>query len=599
MNIKCPYCKSETILVKPFKCKSCNIYVNPYIFSKPKVYEKLKAVRERQDLKLKFNNYVKSEIETIFGDSQTLNVRYYQIQGILHFLLLKRFLLGDATGIGKTIQSILAYSYMLEKNNDCKALVVAPKSAIGQWKEEFHKFTTGIEVFPILNKGGPEKRKKSYQEFIDGNYNVLVMNYHLLVRDIELVIDALQSKKDSIELNKFVCFFDEAAAFKTRGSKTWGAVHEICKYSDGNYALTATPIKNKLEEIYSIYKAIHPNLFPGPSGFQNQYCKIKLIPRKGGRGKIPLVTGYKNLKEFRQIIDPYYLGRKIEDIGEQLPDLVFKDIRVEMSAKQTEKYREAITGLIFHDDGEETEVTKLTQITYCQQIVSNLDLLENLSGTSTKEEEFLRLVEEDFDGEKIIAYTRFRSWIDILEKKLLAKNISVLRITGAEDDGDIRELYKRMFLGNKKKIEEQVDFLKEKKKWKKVAKHVQKYIEKDIDPKIILINNAGIEALNLQSARIMILLDIPISYGNYVQLLGRSRRLDSKHSKILVVHLMASLPEKYRFTTIDEKMVKIVRNKKNLNDALFGEAFEFRFEGDMIDQLYKELKADAKSFGKK
>ena len=62
--------------------------------------------------------------------------------------------------------------------------------------------------------------------------------------------------------------------------------------------------------------------------------------------------------------------------------------------------------------------------------------------------------------------------------------------------------------------------------------------------------------------------------------------------------MISTLPSKFRYTSIDEKMVKIVRGKKGLNDILFGEAFEFRFEGDMIDILYKELQQDARKWSK-
>lgn len=587
MDITCPYCKKLTRLIKPFKCKECDTYINPYLFIKPKAYEKLKSIRLKKDLTLKFNQFIKPKIETIFGDQQDLKVRYYQIQGILHFLLMKRFLLGDATGIGKTIQSILAFSYMLDKDESIKALVVAPKSAINQWSEEFKKFTININPLPVISKGGLQKREILYEEFKKNNFHVLIINYHLLVRDFSLIAQTLGPN--------FVCYFDEAAAFKTRGSKTWSAVHEISKLASGAFALTATPIKNKLEEIYSIYKAIYPNLFPGPATFQKQYCKVKLIRKRNGRGKIPLVTGYKNLKEFREIIDPFYLGRKVDDIGEQLPDLTFKDIHVELTKKQVEKYKEALAGLIQLEDGTETEVTKLTSITYCQEIVSNLELIKGLSPESSKEGELYRMLEEDLVDEKVIIHTRFRSWIDIIETELLKRKIPILRITGAEDD-ETRELNKLLFLKNEKKIAEYVQKLKEAKKWKKIPQNVREYVEEGLDPKVIILNKAGIEAINLQSARVMILLDIPISYGDYFQLLGRSRRLDSLHKKILVIHMVAKLPSNYRCTTIDEKMVKIVRSKKSLNDALFGEAFDFRFEGDMLDQLYKELKEDGKNF---
>ena len=586
-KVKCPYCKGVSKLLKPYKCDHCEEYLNPYLFIAPKVYPKLKEIRSRKDLSLKFNKYLRTSVENIFGDEEPLNVRYYQVQGILHMLTMNKLLLGDATGIGKTLQSIGAYTYMYDRDPKTKALIVAPKSALSQWEEEFKKFT--VDINTLIYTGSPTKREQILKDFVEHDFQVLICNYAILVRDKNQILDTLLQPDQ-----KFVTFFDEAAAFKTRGKKTWHAVKEVSEQATGVYALTATPIKNKLEEIYSIYKAIHPNLFPGISTFQNQYCKIKLIPRKGGKGKIPLVTGYKNLKEFRTIIDPYYLGRKVEDIGEQLPELTFKDVNLEMTPKQVEKYREALTGLLTRDEtGEEVEVTKLTQINYCQQIVNNPKLVEGLDGPSAKQDDFIRLVEEDFSEEKIIAYTRFRACIDILEKELKSRQIPVLRVTGSENS-ETRELNRLLFLGNRVKINEYAQQLKDDKKWKKIPKNVQKYVEESIDPKVILLNKAGIEAINLQSARIMAILDTPMSYGDYFQLLGRSRRLNSKNKNILVLHFVSILPKPYKVNSIDQKQIKLVRNKKALNDALFSEAFEFRFEGDMVEDLYKDLIRDAK-----
>jgi len=605
MKVTCPDCGESLELKKPYKCKACKAAINPYLFIKPKVYDKLKKIRSDKSLSLKPSKFLKNKIVDIFGAEEDLNIRYYQVQGIMHLLLMRKMLLGDATGIGKTLQTIAAYTYLLEKDPNLKCLVVAPKSALEQWVKEFGKFTKGITALKVTSKGGPKKRKELYKKFADENYNVMVMNYHLLMNDWEEVLASLRDDpEDLLRSNDFVIVFDEAAAFKTRGSKTWNVVKEVSAEAKTCYALTATPIKNCLEEVFNIYKAIKPDLFPGPSTFMKRYCKTKLVRIPGKRFKLPVITGYKNLDEFRKIIDPYYLGRKVENIGEQLPELTFKDIRVEMNAGQLDKYREILAGLLKNDAGEEKEVTKLTQITYLQELVSNPELLE-IDGKSTKEEEFLRLIEEEFVGEKIIVYTRFRSWIDILEEKILKRNakkddirkIYPLRITGKEND-EQRELNKLLFLGNWKAANDYADELKAKKKWKKVPKHIQKCVEEKLDPNVIIVNKAGVEAVNLQSARIMILLDIPISYGDFIQLLGRGRRLDSKHEKILVTHMMSVLPPKYRYTSIDEKMVKIVRGKKGLNDILFGEAFEFRFEGDMIDILYNELKNDAQKWKK-
>lgn len=68
-----------------------------------KVTEKLKAIRERTDLKLKPTPHLKQTFTDLSGQEKELLIRYYQVQGILHLIFMKRFLLGDDTGLGKCV----------------------------------------------------------------------------------------------------------------------------------------------------------------------------------------------------------------------------------------------------------------------------------------------------------------------------------------------------------------------------------------------------------------------------------------------------------------------------------------------------------------
>ena len=86
--------------------------------------EKLKKIRQRKDLKLRKTKYLKDTFLTFGGDERELKLRYYQVQGVLHLISVKRFILGDGTGLGKTLQSIAALCYLWEKNPDMKVLVL-------------------------------------------------------------------------------------------------------------------------------------------------------------------------------------------------------------------------------------------------------------------------------------------------------------------------------------------------------------------------------------------------------------------------------------------------------------------------------------------
>lgn len=63
---------------------------------------KMADIRSKQDLAIRPTPYLRQEIEE-FGVTYPMNIRYYQIQGIYHLILMNRFLLGDDTGLGKCV----------------------------------------------------------------------------------------------------------------------------------------------------------------------------------------------------------------------------------------------------------------------------------------------------------------------------------------------------------------------------------------------------------------------------------------------------------------------------------------------------------------
>ena len=68
--------------------------------------------------------------------------------------------------------------------------------------------------------------------------------------------------------NKFfhTVFFDEAQAFKNPVTQTAKAVKKI--QADHRFALTGTPMENSLEELWSIFRVVFPELFQGLKGIQ-------------------------------------------------------------------------------------------------------------------------------------------------------------------------------------------------------------------------------------------------------------------------------------------------------------------------------------------
>jgi SNF2 family DNA or RNA helicase len=548
----------------------------------PSIYPKLIELRKSKTAEFKTNKYLKPETK----------LRYYQVVGALHMLLLNRMVLGDACGIGKTIELITTYTFLLDMDSSLKMIVLCPKSATFQWKEEFEKFTIGISCRVIVNEyaglNGYSARMAQYKQFQE---NVLIMGYTPLLDEYEIV-------KTTLGSNYMVCF-DECHAFKGRKTKTFFACQSLAESSQRVYGLSATIIKNSLEEVWSIYAVIVPGLFGNITSFNKMFCEQKLMKlRINGKDRyIPKTTGYKNLTQFKQLIDPYILARKKEDVATELPELISRKVILEMEPDQKELYRKALAGVIYEEKikreffevfdkvraGATDEKTtalynerrekyekyltedgkkrgKLAALVYCQMI-SNGPRLINDPHESSKEIEFERLISEELLTEKILVFTRFKSGIHILESICERCKVQYTKITGDVLTTQERDQARLRF-------------------------------QNDPECRIMFITTAGSASLNLQSAGVIIFYDTPWSYGDLVQTIGRAQRIGSIQEHILLLHLLNK-------GTIDMRVMNRVSKKKGLSDEILGDtakgALVFTENDDTIDGLYQELLEDAEN----
>jgi SNF2 family DNA or RNA helicase len=526
----------------------------------PPVYAKLKQIRERKDLEARPAKYMRDTFTALDGKVHPLKLRYYQIQGVMHLLAMKRFLLGDDTGLGKTLQSIAALAYLWEKFPDQKVVILTSKSAVSQWVGEFQKFTNGVQA--VACKGSPAQRQKIQEKFWKTTGpSVMVMGYRTAVQDFTRLQD----------YGGYVFITDEATAFKNHKTQ----VHQVCRFlsskADRTWALTATLIKNHLVEGWGIYQVVVPGLFGNYNHFLNNYCITRLQQVPGSRRQIPMIVGYRDrdIKAFRDRIDPYFLGRPKFEVASELPPLTTKNIEVGMTPQQEAKYDEALEGLLTVGEKtgttEEKEVTKLTAVTYCQQIVNHPDLI-GCDGDSEKLDALLDLLGPggELEGEKVIVFTRFRKMVDIMMPVLKKAGIRSVRITGAEDE--------------KARKTSQDDFQNPKS-----------------DALVCCITTAASEAINLQAAKALVFYDTPWSAGEYLQLLGRMIRIGSTHDRCLAIHLVTE-------GTIDERVVKVLNQKMGLVEKVLGKRIKGEQDtGITVDKsndlsdLFNALVEDARS----
>lgn len=544
-------------------------------------YKKLLELRKRKDLKLAKNPFLKDNVV----------LRYYQIIGAVHMFMVRRFVLGDATGTGKTIQTITAYLLTLTKEANQKLIIICPSSAMYQWGSELDKFTNGITWQVVesgdirLGKGkanlltGYKSREYLFNKFKLENKHVLIFNYNTLVSDYTPILEKI------IKEGKYTVVFDEATSFKSTKTQTYLYAKKLAEIADRSYALSATIIKNNLKEAFAIFKVVVPGLFLAVEHFEKSYCikeKKQLWKGKGERGKVvSKIIGYKNLDHFRKTIDPYFLGRKKSDVASELPQIISKEIKIKMNKQQQELYDDVVGGFInynkfpqdhaekiqylFKNEGDEEyqyiqeyqnvkKVEKLASLIYLQQICNSPEIL-GFKAASEKEKELIRLLETELAGEKVVIYTRFKKMIYRLEKLIQEElEVKTTRIHGDVENRD-RE-------ANKKEFNESEDC------------------------NIIFINAAAKEAVNLQSSGYLIFYDLPFSYGDFLQIIGRIHRIGSKFENISLIYLLCN-------NSVDEHTYKILSTKKGLFDRVLGDsaegAIKIEEQENVIDTLFGKV----------
>jgi superfamily II DNA or RNA helicase len=185
-------------------------------------------------------------------------LRPYQRDGLawLNFLSDAELggILADDMGLGKTVQ-VLAH-LLSEKQRgrlDLPALVVAPTSLVGNWRDEAARFAPDLRVLVLHGSG----RAARYEAI--GASDLVITTYPLLPRD-----------RDSLCEQRFsLLILDEAQAIKNARSQAAQVVREIP--ARRRLAMTGTPLENHLGELWAQFDAVEPGLLGSESYFTRTY----------------------------------------------------------------------------------------------------------------------------------------------------------------------------------------------------------------------------------------------------------------------------------------------------------------------------------------
>ena len=472
---------------------------------------KLHCFRERDFKELILN--LKEEREWKVPSSLASVLREYQKEGVGWLKTLDQNGLGgilaDDMGLGKTIQviALLTDTYSREKQA-AHTLIICPASLVYNWEQEIQRFAPELKTKLILGSG--TGRKELLEDLPEGGW-VLITSYELFRRD------AVQYGRMKFRYQ----IIDEAQYIKNAATQNARTVKSI--HARTRFALTGTPVENRLSELWSIFDFLMPGFLFTFRRFHQDY-------------EIPIGRGEPEpLKRLRRMTGPFILRRVKEDVLRELPPKIEEVVYTGLEGEQKKLYtawavrlkkrlKEKEGGL-----GEE-RFSILADLLHLRQICCDPRLsFEEYRGPSAKLETCIHLVRQGLEGgHRILLFSQFTSMLELIENRLCQEEIPYLKLTGETSKEERSRLVRRFSEGT--------------------------------EPVFLISLKAGGTGLNLTAADVVIHYDPWWNAAAQNQATDRTHRIGQER-QVTVYQLIAK-------DTVEENMLFLQQSKEKLAGEL-------------------------------
>ena len=504
------------------------VYMDNYI--REKGVENVEIESRLGGLVKKITHPEEAEVELEGNLKEVL--RNYQLTGVKWLKSMAGYsfggILADEMGLGKTIQ-VLAF-IAGEKDRKLPSLVVAPTSIVYNWKAEAEKFTPQLKTLVVA--GAKDRRAL----LICGcnEYDMIITSYGSLKNDVEdykkvkfsyIFVDEAQNIKNSMTLN--------ANSVKSLKAK-------CC------FALTGTPVENRLTEIWSIFDFVMPGFLFDRNRFVNTY-------------EDPIARGkdHDKMEELSRLIKPFILRRMKREVLSELPEKIETNYVSGMTDRQKKLYaayykdlKNELAAKLDESGFERNRIEIFAALTRLRQICAHPGtFLDDYDGGSSKLDMAMELINEAISsGHSILLFSQFTKMLKIIRDELESSNISYY------------------YLDGKMKPEERVMEIDN--------------FNSDREAVFLISLKAGGTGLNLTKADIVIHFDPWWNPAVEDQASDRAHRIGQRN----VVQVYKLLTE----GTIEEKVALLQERKKGLADGLIkpGENFLSSFGEDEIRELF-------------
>ncbi|MCM1519485.1 MAG: SNF2-related protein [Lachnoclostridium sp.] len=504
-----------------------------------RIIEMRDIVRRRQIVKEKY-------ADSRFDGLLKMQLHPYQADGVRFAFSEGRTINADEMGLGKTVQAIATAELLRREGLVESVIIICPTSLKYQWLAEIKKFTDSTAV---VIEGNPLKRRDMLR---DPSYFYRIISFHSMANNIKC---GFIPETDMV-------IYDELQRLKNRDTHMGKQLRLLS--SPYVMALSGTPLENKLEELYSVTQLVDQFLL-GPLYIFNNETTLK-----DDTGKI---VGYKNLHSISERLKHTLIRRKKADVKLQMPSRTDTFLYVPMTKEQAEiheEYRTLVGRLIFKWRRQkflsETDRKRLMlYLSTMRMVCDSTFILDQKSRHDTKIDEAMAIINNmlaDEDG-KVVIFSQWERMLRILSQELEAEGIDFCFLHGGVPSPKRKNLIDRF--------------------------------RDDPDCRIFLSTDAGSTGLNLQTASLLINLDLPWNPAVLEQRIARIYRL-GQVNPVQIINMVAR-------GTIEEGMISTLKFKSDLaagildggNDAIFLENKKFDKILEVVEEMVENESAETET----
>jgi len=271
-------------------------------------------------------------------------------------------------GTGKTKVLIDNMSMLYDKGKIDGALIVAPKGVVKTWYEQElpTHLPNHIENVTVLWQSNITKKQ---QEKLESLFEIETA-LHILIMNVEAFSTEKGVKFASkfLSSHKTLMAIDESTTIKTPTAKRTKNIIDLGKHAKYRRILTGSPITKNPLDLYTQCEFLDPYLldFASYYSFRNRYAEMKTMHLRGR--SIQVVSEFKNLGELSDTVKTFS-ERVLKEDCLDLPPKVFMKRYVTLTADQKKLYNQMKEQALAILNGKmTTTMTVLTQLMRLHQI---------------------------------------------------------------------------------------------------------------------------------------------------------------------------------------------------------------------------------------